>query len=211
MKFDFVFKMQAEQAQEQLEQEQPMENTTGQTTEQNISVESTNKLSVLDYSDKSFVVYGDGTKEHKTDLKNLGGKFNKYLKNEGNNFPGWIFSLKKKEEVMEFVHSVNSGKSPFIPKYSFNTGDGLPTVSTPVNTSKFQYVKFKIFCPKENMSVSLNTNGKTVNGTIIKTETHDDIVDTIYIDFGGKTSLGVICRGKWTIFGLFDNHSIYFS
>lgn len=53
-----------------------------------------------DYSDKSFVLYGD-TYEVKDAIKALGGRFNKFLKDEnGDKFAGWIFKMDDKEEVL---------------------------------------------------------------------------------------------------------------
>jgi|688.fasta_scaffold1748369_2 hypothetical protein len=52
-------------------------------------------IKIEDYSERSFVVYGD-TKIHKEKLKEMGGKYNPHLSIGC----GWIFSIKKKEEVM---------------------------------------------------------------------------------------------------------------
>lgn len=52
---------------------------------------------IEDYTVKSIVVYGD-TKIHKDKLKELGGRYNANL-SVG---PGWVFSNKKKEEIMEW-------------------------------------------------------------------------------------------------------------
>lgn len=58
-------------------------------------------IEVLDYSERSFVIYGN-TKPIKEKLKTLGGKFNRYLKaTNGFMFAGWIFPLTKKKEVLE--------------------------------------------------------------------------------------------------------------
>ena len=167
-----------------------------------------NKLNVQDYTDKSFVVTGELTRTYKDHLKALGGKFNKNLKVG----PGYIFSKSKQEKVMEFVLSVNSNDvQTTMP--GTTGGEGLPTVVAPPNTSSspYQYVRFKIYRPKENQKVKLNLGGKTMEGTVVKTESHNDTIDTAYVEFDGKTSLGVICRGKWTIFGLFEPHTIYFT
>jgi hypothetical protein len=49
---------------------------------------------IEDYSNLFFVVKGD-TKEHKSLLVELGGKYNYNLRGE----PGWVFSNNKKEIV----------------------------------------------------------------------------------------------------------------
>ena len=53
-------------------------------------------MNIQDYSEKSFVVYGNDTKKYKEDIKKLGGRFNSNLKDIG---PGWIFSNKNREKV----------------------------------------------------------------------------------------------------------------
>ncbi|GAG06845.1 unnamed protein product, partial [marine sediment metagenome] len=59
--------------------------------------------------------------------------------------------------------------------------------------------------------VQLKSGGKTVEGLVTKIETNDGIVDTVYINFDEQTSMGVICRSKWQIFGYFTDHTIYFT
>lgn len=65
-------------------------------------------IKVEDYSSKSIVVYGE-TKIYKEKLKELGGKYNGNL-SVG---PGWIFSNKKKEEIIEWQQSLSSNISNF--------------------------------------------------------------------------------------------------
>ena len=60
-------------------------------------------IKVEDYSSKSIVVYGE-TKIYKEQLKELGGKYNGNL-SVG---PGWVFSNKKKEEIIEWQKSLSS-------------------------------------------------------------------------------------------------------
>ena len=59
-------------------------------------------MRIVDYSDKSFAVYGS-TRELKTELLRLGGKFVPHL--EGG--AGWIFSKKHYEKVSDFVNKLN--------------------------------------------------------------------------------------------------------
>lgn len=59
-----------------------------------------NGVEVIDYSEKSFAVYGN-TKPIKDELKQLGGRFNMYLKaSAGFTFAGWIFPMSKKQQVL---------------------------------------------------------------------------------------------------------------
>jgi hypothetical protein len=59
---------------------------------------------VCDYSDKSFVVYGE-TKPIKNVLKALGGRFNAFLRpnNSETCVPGWVFPIKCREAVEEAI------------------------------------------------------------------------------------------------------------
>ena len=59
-------------------------------------------LKIINYSDKSIVVVGDGTKTHKDSLKELGGKYNPNLSGGA----GWIFSKKATEKVQSFLESI---------------------------------------------------------------------------------------------------------
>jgi hypothetical protein len=62
------------------------------------------KAFIQDYTDKSFVVRGD-TIKIKDKLKDMGGRFNKFLKEKDNDnrFAGWIFSMNKKEVISALV------------------------------------------------------------------------------------------------------------
>lgn len=187
-------------------------------TEESLTKE---EVMMSDYSEKSFMVYGN-TKPYKDSLRNMGGRFNKYLKIGEEKVPGWIFPNKCKEEVANFVLSVNSGEIVQTETELPSSSNTLPTVSAPRNTNStsYQWVKFKIFRPRESQRAQLTTedksSGKTVRtkmeGNVIKIESHNDIVDTVYIQFEGQESpsLGVICRGKWQIFGYFKEHSLFF-
>ena len=177
-----------------------------------------NLLAVTDYSDKSFVVHGELTRKYKDNLKALGGRFNKNLTHNGKNLTGWVFGLKNKEKVMEFVMSVNTDNESSSESLPNMNDIGQPTIdvlsaSSATNTSVYQFVKFKIYRPREGQKVRLNTGGKTVHGTVTKTESHnnDGVIDTVHISFDGKTSLGVICRSKWQIFGYFADHVLFFT
>lgn len=64
-------------------------------------------IKLEDYSAKCIVVYGD-TKVHKEKLKELGGKYNGNL-SVG---PGWVFSNKKREELMKWKESLPVFSSP---------------------------------------------------------------------------------------------------
>ena len=163
------------------------------------------------YTAKSFVVYGN-TKKYKDHLANLEGKFNKYLNIDGEKTPGWIFSNKKLEVVMEFVQKVNSGEvvsSSDLPS-SETLSTSLPTVTVPTRNNPYQFVKFKIYKPSNGQTVKLKVDGKVTEGQAVRVETHNDVVDTVYIDFDGNTSLAKICNGEWQIYGYNVRHTLFF-
>lgn len=61
-------------------------------------------IEIVDYSNKSFAVFGD-TREIKDQLKELGGKFNPRLSFKDEKCAGWIFPLKKKQEVSNLIEN----------------------------------------------------------------------------------------------------------
>ncbi len=164
------------------------------------------------YSDKSFVVYGP-TKKYKDDFANLCGKFNKSLKIDGETVMGWVFSKKSQEKVMEFVARANAGEVvPSSVPITDSNSTSLPTVSVPnSNNGSFQYVKFKIYKPSVGQKVVLKADGKTTEGKVLRVESHNDIVDTVYVDFNGATSLAMICGQDWRVFGYNVRHNLFFS
>lgn len=62
------------------------------------------ELGISEYSDKSFVVYGEATSLYSEQLMELGGKLNPGLKGGS----GWIFSNACFEDVEDFVGRVNA-------------------------------------------------------------------------------------------------------
>lgn len=61
-------------------------------------------LEVVDYSEKAIAVFGD-TRNYKEELKALGGTFASKLSGG----PGWIFSKRNVDAILNFVQQVNSG------------------------------------------------------------------------------------------------------
>lgn len=65
-------------------------------------------IQIMLYSEKSFVAFGNATKEHKELLKEKGGGYNRNLKDgEEERFSGWIFPLKKKEILLKALEEAN--------------------------------------------------------------------------------------------------------
>lgn len=65
------------------------------------------KIDLVNYSEKSFALFGD-TKEIKDYLKEMGGKFNPYLNYNGGKKAGWIFSNNSKTKVELFLKGYSS-------------------------------------------------------------------------------------------------------
>jgi hypothetical protein len=97
-------------------------------------------LKIINYSDKSIVVTGDGTKTHKDRLKELGGKYNSNLTGGA----GWIFSKKATEKVQSFLDTIGQDRE-------INSTE----VNEPTKKVKRDVSGLKNFCSslsKENIS-----------------------------------------------------------
>jgi hypothetical protein len=64
---------------------------------------SSTNIELFDYTEKSFVITGDGTKSIKEILKENGGKWNSNLSKDGKKFGGWIFSKTKKDDMRKLL------------------------------------------------------------------------------------------------------------
>lgn len=71
-------------------------------------------LTCEEYSERAIVVRGS-TKERKEKLKNLGGRWNPYLKDKhGAQIPGWIFSKRRQKDVIDYVNWINNNLDGFV-------------------------------------------------------------------------------------------------
>ncbi len=177
----------------------------------------TQPLNMAAYSDKSFVVFGEATKIHKASLgkSGLGGKYIPTLKPKPGfpGGPGYIYYLKLKDQVRDFVNQVNAGMIPTQtqPPAQGTNVTNLPTVVVPVRNQTYQTVRWKVFRPTEGMKVSIKVGGNKLDGEVLQTEMTGNIVDTAYISAGGTTSKVVICSGKWQVWGYQADHTVFFS
>ena len=60
------------------------------------------------YTEKAVAVFGN-TKPYLEELKNIGGKYNQYLKQNGSTSPGWIFPKTKLSILKALVDKINNG------------------------------------------------------------------------------------------------------
>lgn len=63
----------------------------------------TGDFTIVNYSEKSVAVFGD-TKSIKEQLAALGGRFNKYLIQNGQKCAGWVFPISKEAELRQLVN-----------------------------------------------------------------------------------------------------------
>lgn len=61
-----------------------------------------NDVKMVDYSEKAIAVIGN-TYEIKDELKELGGRFNRFLTVEGVKVAGWVFSKGKSDEIVDVL------------------------------------------------------------------------------------------------------------
>jgi hypothetical protein len=66
------------------------------------------------YSERSFVIFGEDTENHKELIKSLGGKWNRNLTHPitGERFRGWIFSNRKLNIVSETLREYMIANQP---------------------------------------------------------------------------------------------------
>ncbi len=64
---------------------------------------ATGNFTIVSYSEKSVAVFGD-TKAIKEQLAALGGRFNKYLTQNGQKSAGWVFPKSKEPELRQLVN-----------------------------------------------------------------------------------------------------------
>lgn len=171
------------------------------------------EIKVVDYSDKSFAVYGEGTRDIKEQIKSLNGKFNRNLKSvedfEGG--MGWVVSKKYEEELNELVGKYNSGEMNF--SLPDTTGEfALPSTNLPLkNNSTYQYVKYKVYKPQVGMNVKLTSGTTEMVGEVVEVLSSKNVVDTAIIQFDNDKAKAVICNGSWQLFGSPHSHTLYFS
>jgi hypothetical protein len=175
-------------------------------------------LNTVDYSDKSFIVFGEGTRAHKDNLKALGGRYNGRL-GERPGFqggPAWIFPIQMKDKVYTYINQTNAQVMPTvmqtgIPGQGGQTG--LPTVIMPLvrKEQTFQTVTWKVFRPKEGMKVTVKGNGQQFIGEVVQITENNNIVEKAIISVDGQASELVICCGKWMVWGYMVEHTVFFS
>lgn len=63
-------------------------------------------IKIVKYSEKAIAIFGEETKNIKEDIKAIGGRFNRFLKNpenENEKLAGWILSTKKLDKIVDVL------------------------------------------------------------------------------------------------------------
>lgn len=118
----------------------------------------TSKISIQDYTDKSFVVRGDTT-AYKDTLKDMGGKWNSRLtdKDTGDKFGAWLFWTEKRGDIEKWLKSgcsTNEKKQEDIYRQSLFRNE-----TASVSFRDFQKLEQKI----DNLTKMVETLLKTQN------------------------------------------------
>jgi len=132
------------------------------------------------------------------------------------------YKNKKRENYQSFQSTQNnqSAQSPT----PFNMGSvtsnsdfpTLPTINGSQNQghgdSDYQTVIYTgIFRPKVGMEASLKVKNQTKLFRVVKVKSSGQFVDSAEIDIGnGNISELVIAKGKWMVWGLNDQHTVFF-
>lgn len=173
-------------------------------------------MEIKQYTEKSFVVVGDGTKEYKTQLANLGGRWNGSLKDKETEekFGGWIFSNVRKEQVEKFLESPETFDVPMKEKNN----------STKTNEEKkeekkvkggYQRVVYELIIPEKGKDVMVVTgmNMTVKKVAMVMSSRNDGVVDTVYVSNDGNMSeLAVvkIVNGEWQMMNMTQEHKVSF-
>jgi hypothetical protein len=95
---------------------------------------SSNEMYIYEYSEKSIAVFGNTT-PHKEILEEYGGKYNRNLKKDGENTPGWIFVKSKKEKIQKYINSNTFGTNTVTPVMVQSNTTLTPRLLSNSNTS----------------------------------------------------------------------------
>jgi leucyl aminopeptidase len=135
-------------------------------------------MEIKDYSDKSYIVFGE-TKQYKDELKDLGGKFNLYLKHPETSevVAGWIF--KKTDNLKDEIEKIEKGFYVFKNIYenkSDNNSNKKTNSLTSISKSSDKNV--------DNTELIILKN-KIIN----KIESYENIISNLETTQGVETSL----------------------
>jgi len=107
------------------------------------------------YTEKAVAVFGN-TKPYLEELKNIGGKYNQYLKQNGSTSPGWIFPKTKLSVLKALVDKINNGSIK--PAVAEKKESSAPVVrNTEVKTEQKSSTENTVVLSKDEFKYIMNT------------------------------------------------------
>lgn len=191
------------------------------------------------YSDRSFKVSGEATRNYTPSLRNMGGVYNPRLRGG----PGWTFSNTRYAEVADFVARANAGQVPIEGTMRSQVGRdiqrqmtlqsqqrttqprmtrvvttplALPVTSTAtVAPGTMQTVSWIVQKPATNMTARVQVGSNAADYLVIQTLVNPatNIVETAIIAPVAQPlaqSRVVIVNGAWQVWGYAPEHTITF-
>jgi len=163
------------------------------------------------YTAKSLVVAGEGTRLYADNFKELGGKFNPTFK--GNDkYPqlaqqaGWVFPSKKQNEIVQFLQQIQNKQVQ-------------PSNEVRPDQLEHKSITYRVYQPEIGQNVIINMDGQQYTYRVANVRAEDNnrgVIDTVYFqppeNAGTDQNMSklVIINGKWQVFGLAKQHEINF-
>ena len=190
-------------------------------------------LRLIPYSEKSFVITGEETRNYKEYFKKT-GRFNANLKNPEDSdqkMPGWIFSNKHLATMTDIVNKIHAGqlspptspapsprrttkvsrarKSALKPSVPFDQPLSLEPQKVETQTVTYNVVK-----PEVGMTAYLTLDTTTVTTTVTQVgQSQSGAYDSAVVKpvTNKETYLLAIVSGKWQVLGVLNDHQVTFS
>ena len=164
-------------------------------------------LEVYPYSDRSFLVLGEATRNYTEALKSVGGKFGRGYQdprpeNAGNTVAGWIFGNKRRPEVDALLQDIASGTiQPVQQTYTRQPRQPVarvaPTAPVPMTLRvpgqatpkqllaphvQYQEVTYRLVKPVVGMKANITVNGSVIATAVsVANPSPTGVVDTVYV------------------------------
>ena len=162
-------------------------------------------LTLIPYSERSFVVFGEDTRAYKSKLQELGGRYNPNLTDpeSGQKLKGWIFSKKQQDKVEQLIEDIKNGavepdvaeEAPVRKTYTKKvspkkvpakavkspSAKGALKLATPVKKLEEQTVTYTLVKPRVGLRVTLRTPDGVSEGEVFEIGKTDNVVDTAFM------------------------------
>lgn len=162
---------------------------------------SSTSIDVEQYSDKSFVLRGGGTRQYKSLWLQYGGKFNPRLQGGA----GYIFSMGKFQAIENLLKQIQAGQLP-------------PTDQVTQDQLDNAKIEYYVYQPQVGQGLTLEVGQHKVEYVVNDVMSKDNdrgIIDTVHIapinTDTDNVSLLQIVNGKWQIRGYMNEHDIIFN